>query len=179
MRGKRASLTRDFLFNANRAVEHSLNVEAPPRAPPKLAHDSAAREHATTPRAMSFSGAVKIAPDALSDYIAPSQDCVVALDGGRVQIDDLGDAGEVAIRSRRSAPETRAPTGEAVKVTLSDCLACSGCVTSAESVLLEQQSVDEVFERSEAFAFDGSRYCRLGSRSHRRERESAVTVQPR
>ena len=29
------------------------------------------------------------------------------------------------------------------KVTLNDCLACSGCVTSAESVLVEQQSVSE------------------------------------
>ncbi|CAI7925380.1 unnamed protein product [Closterium sp. NIES-54] len=30
--------------------------------------------------------------------------------------------------------------GEAVKVTLHDCLACSGCVTTAETVMLEQQS---------------------------------------
>ena len=32
---------------------------------------------------------------------------------------------------------------KAVKVSLSDCLACSGCVTSAETVLMEQQSVEE------------------------------------
>ncbi len=31
-----------------------------------------------------------------------------------------------------------------VKVTLHDCLACSGCVTSAETVLLQNQSVGEV-----------------------------------
>lgn len=32
----------------------------------------------------------------------------------------------------------------AVKVTLQDCLACSGCVTSAETVLLEHQSIAEL-----------------------------------
>lgn len=30
---------------------------------------------------------------------------------------------------------------EAVKISLQDCLACSGCVTSAETVLLEHQSI--------------------------------------
>ncbi|KAH7366262.1 hypothetical protein KP509_18G070200 [Ceratopteris richardii] len=34
-----------------------------------------------------------------------------------------------------------------VKVTLHDCLACSGCVTSAETVMLEQQSVDEFLKQ--------------------------------
>jgi iron only hydrogenase large subunit-like protein len=34
--------------------------------------------------------------------------------------------------------------GDAVKVTLHDCLACSGCVTTAETMLLEQQSVQEL-----------------------------------
>ncbi len=110
-----------------------------------------------------FSGAVKIDPDALSDFIAPSQDCVVALDGGTLalDVDDAAAAdGEVAVRRRRrdasgarALDAEMAPTytpmssgardGEALKVSLSDCLACSGCVTSAESVLLEQQSVDE------------------------------------
>jgi hypothetical protein len=31
-----------------------------------------------------------------------------------------------------------------VKVTLHDCLACSGCVTSAETVLLQHQSIEEL-----------------------------------
>ena len=34
-----------------------------------------------------------------------------------------------------------------VRWTLSDCLACSGCVTSAESVLLEQHSIDKLTEK--------------------------------
>lgn len=35
-------------------------------------------------------------------------------------------------------------SGDAVKVNLQDCLACSGCVTSAETVLLEHQSTGEL-----------------------------------
>lgn len=31
-----------------------------------------------------------------------------------------------------------------VEITLSDCLACSGCITSAESVLITQQSQEEL-----------------------------------
>ena len=34
--------------------------------------------------------------------------------------------------------------GSTAKVSLNDCLACSGCVTSAETVLISQQSVDEM-----------------------------------
>ena len=58
-----------------------------------------------------------------------------------------------AVQLQSRAPPSR-PTGfqqtqvvsgsEAVKVTLNDCLACSGCVTSAETVLLEHQSIEEL-----------------------------------
>ena len=33
---------------------------------------------------------------------------------------------------------------EKAKITLNDCLACSGCITSAESVLITQQSHEEL-----------------------------------
>ena len=109
-----------------------------------------------------FSGAVKLGD--LDDFINPSQSCVVALNGDKL---DLGAAelavpegGEMLLRKRgvpsaasppetpvvRGAPLPSAP-GEAVKVSLSDCLACSGCVTSAETVLLEAQSA-EAFKRA-------------------------------
>ena len=32
------------------------------------------------------------------------------------------------------------------KITLNDCLACSGCITSAESVLITQQSQQELYK---------------------------------
>lgn len=31
-----------------------------------------------------------------------------------------------------------------VEISLTDCLACSGCITSAETVLVQQQSTDEM-----------------------------------
>ena len=34
---------------------------------------------------------------------------------------------------------------ERAQITLNDCLACSGCVTSAETVLITQQSQDELY----------------------------------
>ena len=33
---------------------------------------------------------------------------------------------------------------EKASITLADCLACSGCITSAETVLIEQQSGEEL-----------------------------------
>ena len=41
-------------------------------------------------------------------------------------------------------PSNTQRNGSPVKVTLNDCLACSGCVTSAETVLLEAQSAAEL-----------------------------------
>ena len=33
--------------------------------------------------------------------------------------------------------------GQTAKVSLSDCLACSGCITSAETVLIQKHSTEE------------------------------------
>ena len=35
---------------------------------------------------------------------------------------------------------------EKTKITLNDCLACSGCITSAESVVITQQSQEELYK---------------------------------
>ncbi|CAE7252320.1 Ciao3, partial [Symbiodinium natans] len=45
--------------------------------------------------------------------------------------------------------ENRIYLAQIGQVTLSDCLACSGCVTSAETVLLQEQSGDEFLKRAE------------------------------
>lgn len=59
-------------------------------------------------------------------------------------------AGEVGLVSSGPTPagsagfsQTRLQEDQSIKVTLQDCLACSGCVTSAETVLLEHQSIAE------------------------------------
>merc|ERR1719464_638479 len=48
------------------------------------------------------------------------------------------------IKSKASAKNPKAEIGQ---VSLSDCLACSGCVTSAETVLLQEQSGQEFLKR--------------------------------
>lgn len=108
---------------------------------------------------MQFSGAIRVSD--LNDYIAPSNACIVALNGSKISLsNEPSDQVELSKppRSHAHAPEastsrlhwTQAQAkdpGESIKVTLHDCLACSGCVTSAESVLLESQSGSELMER--------------------------------
>ena len=95
----------------------------------------------------------------VDDYLAPSQACVNPLftikeedkkedtnvNEGKV----LPRAGRQRKRSENSSPsETEMdalPTNDPVKASIVDCLACSGCVTTAETVLLEQQhSLDKM-----------------------------------
>ncbi|CAA0841809.1 ferredoxin hydrogenases [Striga hermonthica] len=71
-----------------------------------------------------FSATLRIGD--LNDYIAPSQGCVIKT--------------ENAGRARNTPKATQT---EPVKISLKDCLACSGCITSAETVMLEKQSLDE------------------------------------
>jgi iron only hydrogenase large subunit-like protein len=93
-----------------------------------------------------FSGAVKLTN--LDDYIAPSQECIKPIkfdktadkfsptslsiqeDGSYVEIDQQGKATKL----------------EKAKITLNDCLACSGCVTSAETVLIAEQTYKELLK---------------------------------
>ncbi|XP_061339825.1 protein NAR1 isoform X2 [Gastrolobium bilobum] len=76
-----------------------------------------------------FSAALRIGD--LNDFIAPSQACIVSLKGLK-----KADKPEVSIANKQVKSEP-------VKISLKDCLACSGCVTSAETVMLEKQSLDE------------------------------------
>eukprot|EP00850_Spirogloea_muscicola_P003801 SM000015S01301 [mRNA] locus=s15:1147765:1152150:+ [translate_table: standard] len=102
-----------------------------------------------------FSGALRVAD--LNDFIAPSQACVVSLKGHKLQPGgapklDLSDV-EVQIQAKSPSSFLQAKpveNGEAVKVTLHDCLACSGCITSAETIMLEQQSTDEFMSKLQA-----------------------------
>ncbi len=97
-----------------------------------------------------FSSSLKITDT--NDFIAPSLECVV-VDNTPVLVETDG-VGEVKIQRPRggvgpmSVASTTGPTS-AVKISLHDCLACSGCVTSAETVLLEQQSIDQFQEMLE------------------------------
>eukprot|EP00210_Caulerpa_lentillifera_P006241 g5962.t1 len=73
----------------------------------------------------SFSGVVKL--DNISDFITTSQNCIVASNAPQ-------------------QPKKEVST-EPVKISLQDCLACSGCVTTAETILLENQSTEEFLRK--------------------------------
>ncbi|RZC37495.1 Fe hyd lg C, Ank 2 and/or zf-C3HC4 3 domain containing protein [Asbolus verrucosus] len=99
-----------------------------------------------------FSGVLQLTD--LDDFITPSQECIkpvqiektktstgakitIQEDGSYLQVDTDGTAQKL----------------QKVEISLSDCLACSGCITSAESVLVTQQSQEEilrVFEENNA-----------------------------
>ena len=145
-----------------------------------------------------FSGAVKLSSSSLNDYIAPSQACIIPLssDGNKLlnDVNDAGegDGGEVLLRAKRGAEnknkkrfvfepakEDFSKDGKStIKVSLSDCLACSGCVTSAETVLMEQQSVEEFLGQN--FSSEGNQP--LGGTHDRgrgrRRKRLVVTLSP-
>ena len=108
------------------------------------------------------------------DYIAPGQQCILPMQ--RARGDGDGDAaiagvvaGEVKIHARRAgggsigsgativddadADVAAAGGARRVQITLQDCLACSGCVTSAETILITSPSRGEV-ERLSQLALD-------------------------
>jgi len=105
-----------------------------------------------------FSGAVRLTE--LNDFITPAPACVVMeangaassgtdhaqgerTDAGSIQIHELKKHKRPDTDSARTVPQR----SEAVKISLHDCLACSGCITSAETVLLEQQSVAQLVQK--------------------------------
>ncbi|KAG6496782.1 protein NAR1-like [Zingiber officinale] len=79
-----------------------------------------------------FSPALRLVD--LNDFIAPSQDCIVSLK----TVNSKHNKSQEKPNFINQPSQT-----EAVKISLKDCLACSGCITSAETVMLEKQSLDE------------------------------------
>ncbi|KAJ8456883.1 hypothetical protein ONZ51_g11857 [Trametes cubensis] len=109
---------------------------------------------------MAFSGALTLTD--LNDFITPSQACIKPVeqtnkpepqDPGaattQIQVDSSGSYYEVAANggsSSTSGQNTKQKLTTA-EISLNDCLACSGnsgCITSAESVLITMQSHTEV-----------------------------------
>ncbi len=91
---------------------------------------------------MSFSSVLKLTD--LNDYITPSQACIKPIE----TIKQTDQTAQVIITENeyyqvsKDGIEKLAPT----TISLNDCLACSGCITSAESVLITQQSHLELIE---------------------------------
>eukprot|EP00892_Ulva_mutabilis_P006092 jgi/Ulvmu1/3855/UM018_0074.1 len=94
-----------------------------------------------------FSGAIKIGD--VNDFISPSQACVLNLDGSldaKSKVTIPQEAMEKPKVTGFQQTTTDASTN-AIKVSLQDCLACSGCVTTAETMLLQHQSTDELLSK--------------------------------
>ncbi|CAB3401275.1 unnamed protein product [Caenorhabditis bovis] len=89
-----------------------------------------------------FSGVVKLSN--VSDFIAPNLDCIIPLETKRVKKAEP----TVQIRTKE---ERKKPKIESIKISLADCLACNGCITSAETVLIEEQSLSKVWESVATF----------------------------
>ncbi|XP_068981808.1 probable cytosolic Fe-S cluster assembly factor AGAP009023 isoform X1 [Bombus flavifrons] len=90
-----------------------------------------------------FSGALQITD--LDDFITPSQECIKPIEiqksksktGAKIKIEE--DGTPFALNEAGQSEKL-----QKVEITLADCLACSGCITSAESVLVTQQSQEEL-----------------------------------
>lgn len=83
-----------------------------------------------------------LAADSLNDFFLPSQDCIKPIEINKTNLDseikiDNGIHWEI----QKDGTQTQLG---AASISLNDCLACSGCVTTAESVLIGLQSWSEV-----------------------------------
>ncbi|KAM9457287.1 cytosolic Fe-S cluster assembly factor narfl isoform 2-T2 [Clarias gariepinus] len=113
-----------------------------------------------------FSGVLKLTD--LDDFITPSQECVkpVKVDKkqgrsvAKIQIEDDGTYFQVNEDGQMHKLEK-------AKITLNDCLACSGCITSAESILITQQSHEELY-----------RILRLNKSNGNQQKLVVVSVSP-
>ncbi|GAB6020369.1 hypothetical protein CHUAL_003078 [Chamberlinius hualienensis] len=92
--------------------------------------------------AANFSSVLKLTD--LDDYITPSQECIKPMkieknekSLGKIRIGEDGSYYEIQKDGVKKL--------EKASVTLKDCLACSGCITSAESVLIAQQGHQQLY----------------------------------
>lgn len=90
-----------------------------------------------------FSGALQLTD--LDDFITPSQECVkpIKIDKSKTKTGAKIKIGEGGYFDVSSGTEQKL---KKVEITLADCLACSGCITSAESVLITKQSQEELLK---------------------------------
>ncbi|KAF2791169.1 iron hydrogenase [Melanomma pulvis-pyrius CBS 109.77] len=82
-----------------------------------------------------------LSADDLNDFISPGVACIKPIETLPVQKpEDNPNAYEVTTEDKVAASQPAPPA----QISLTDCLACSGCVTSAEAVLVSLQSHSEV-----------------------------------
>ncbi|CEL60983.1 hypothetical protein RSOLAG1IB_04222 [Rhizoctonia solani AG-1 IB] len=92
----------------------------------------------------------------LNDFITPSQACIKPVEEVKPQ-QEVENAASTQIGIDSAGvyyEESRQDPGrkklQQAQISLNDCLACSGCITSAESVLISMQSHEEVLKTVES-----------------------------
>ncbi|PVU95025.1 hypothetical protein BB559_002849 [Furculomyces boomerangus] len=98
---------------------------------------------------MQFSNGVRITE--LNDYLAPELDCIkpVTIQKTNNDVQSTIKVGEKNEYYEVTKEGEQVILGEA-KISLADCLACSGCVTTAEAVLITLQSHKQVIQHLES-----------------------------
>ncbi|ODN95193.1 cytosolic Fe-S cluster assembly factor NAR1 [Cryptococcus wingfieldii CBS 7118] len=106
---------------------------------------------------MAFSGALTITD--LDDFLTPSQACIIPVRNNKsaeaegpteIHIDSNNNYYEVStvptVGNDFDDPSSSKKALEKAEINLNDCLACSGCITSTESLLITMQSQNEVLD---------------------------------
>jgi len=99
-----------------------------------------------------FSGTVKLLD--LNDYIKPGEECVVMIKQNEAtDSNNKGKKATIGFDDLDIRPDLIKPnTGNKAKISINDCLACSGCITSSEALLVEEQSAKKFLESYQQFA---------------------------
>lgn len=86
-----------------------------------------------------------LSADDLNDFISPGVACIKPVETLPKQAPETPSLNPYEVTTEDKVP-TPAPAADAppAQISLTDCLACSGCVTSAEAVLISLQSHEEV-----------------------------------
>ncbi|KAI0344850.1 iron hydrogenase [Trametopsis cervina] len=104
---------------------------------------------------MAFSGALTLTD--LNDFLSPAQACIKPVEqtnapanhpdeglaSTEIRVDSAGSYYEVSADGLKKGTGAQQKL-QTAEISLNDCLACSGCITSAESVLISMQSHTEV-----------------------------------
>lgn len=84
-----------------------------------------------------FSGTVKL--DDLNDYIKPQEECVVMKDDKISKDNDF------------DLPDLIKSKNQKAQISLDDCLACNGCITTSETLLIQDQSIQRLLAQIDSF----------------------------
>ncbi|KAI3407150.2 NAR1 [Candida oxycetoniae] len=95
-----------------------------------------------------------LSADDLNDFISPGVACIKPVDEIQKPRKDAAEPGEVEIQMDDQGnpleisriDEKQTSTLAPAQISLADCLACSGCITSAEEVLVAQHSHQELIK---------------------------------